>query len=105
MLTDIAGRRSASEIESSELRPGQTLPGVVRFSGAENASRLSEPGSWSIAQSMSSIDTRAIIEEVVSKLPDLLRADLASRDPAIRQSAEEVVAAKIALALEELRAA
>lgn len=50
---------------------------------------------------MSSIDSRAIIEEVVSKLPDLLRADLASRDPAIRQSAEEVVAAKIAMALEE----
>lgn len=54
---------------------------------------------------MSDTDYRAVIAEVVRKLPDLLRADLASRDPAIRQSAEEVVAAKIALALEELRAA
>ncbi len=53
---------------------------------------------------MNSIDKRAIIEEVVSKLPDLLRTDLASRDAAVRQSAEEVVAAKIALALEEMRA-
>ncbi len=70
MLTVIARRRSASEIESSELRPGHMFPGVVRFSGAENASCLSQLGSWSIAQPMSSIDTRAIIEEVVSKLPD-----------------------------------
>ena len=54
---------------------------------------------------MSDTDYRAVIAEVVRKLPDLLRADLASRDPAVRQSAEEVVAAKIALALEELRAA
>ncbi len=54
---------------------------------------------------MSDTDFRAVIQEVVSKLPDLLRADLASRDSSVRQSAEEVVAAKITLALEELRAA
>ncbi len=50
---------------------------------------------------MSGTDYRTVIAEVVQKLPELLRADLASRDPAVRQSAEEVVAAKIAMALEE----
>lgn len=50
-------------------------------------------------------DFRSAIEEVVSKLPERLRADLNSRDSVVRQSAEEVVATKIALALEELRAA
>lgn len=50
---------------------------------------------------MTDTDFRAVIAEVVQKLPDLLRADLASRDPAVRQSAEEVAAAKIAMALEE----
>lgn len=54
---------------------------------------------------MKEADIKSAIAEVVQKLPDLVRADLTSRDPAIRQSAEEVVAAKIALALEELRAA
>lgn len=53
---------------------------------------------------MSDTDFRTVIQEVVNKLPDLLRADLASRDPSVRQSAEEVVAAKIAMALEELNA-
>jgi hypothetical protein len=50
-------------------------------------------------------DLRKAIEEVVQKLPDLVRADLASRDPSVRQSAEEVVATKIMLVLGELRAA
>lgn len=50
---------------------------------------------------MADRDFRAVIQEVVSKLPDLLRADLASRDPAVRQSAEDVVATKIAMALED----
>lgn len=54
---------------------------------------------------MNDQDYRSAIEEVVSKLSDLVRADLASRDPGVRQSAEEVVAAKIALALDELRSA
>ena len=53
---------------------------------------------------MTRTDYRIVIAEVVQKLPELLRADLASRDPAVRQSAEEVVAAKIAMALEELQA-
>lgn len=53
---------------------------------------------------MGNTDFRAVIQEVVSKLPDLLRADLASRDPSVRQSAEDVVATKIAMALEELHA-
>lgn len=46
-------------------------------------------------------DTKNMIEEAVRKLPDLLRADLMSRDPAVRKSAEEVVSTKIALALAE----
>ncbi|UNK78075.1 hypothetical protein MNQ96_10800 [Sphingopyxis granuli] len=54
---------------------------------------------------MTDEDLRKVIEEVVQKLPDLVRADLASRDPSVRQSAEEVVATKIMLALGELRAA
>lgn len=54
---------------------------------------------------MNEADIRNAIAEVVQKLPDLVRADLASRDPAVRESAEEVVAAKIALAIEELRSA
>lgn len=49
-------------------------------------------------------DYRIVIAEVVQKLPELLRSDLASRDPAVRQSAEEVVAAKIVLALEDAQA-
>lgn len=53
---------------------------------------------------MSDTDFRTVIAEVVRKLPDLVRADLISRDPAIRQSAEDVVATKIAMALEELHA-
>jgi len=53
---------------------------------------------------MTQDDIRKAIEDVVQKLPDILRADLASRDPSVRQSAEEVVATKIMLALDELRA-
>ena len=53
---------------------------------------------------MSDTDYRAVIAEVVRKLPDLLRADLASRDPAVRQSAEDVVATKITMAIAELQA-
>ncbi|MEN9923999.1 MAG: hypothetical protein RL268_125 [Pseudomonadota bacterium] len=52
---------------------------------------------------MSGTDYRTVIAEVVQKLPELLRADLASRDPAVRQSAEEVVATKIAMALAEIQ--
>jgi len=54
---------------------------------------------------MNDEDLRKAIEEVVQKLPDLVRADLASRDPSVRQSAEEVVAAKIMMAISELRTA
>ena len=57
-----------------------------------------------IAIGMTQDDIRKAIEDVVQKLPDLVRADLASRDPSARQSAEEVVATKIMLALDELRA-
>lgn len=53
---------------------------------------------------MTQDDIRKAIEDVVQKLPDLVRADLASRDPLVRQGAEEVVATKIMLALDELRA-
>lgn len=44
---------------------------------------------------------RKLIEEVVRKLPDLVRSDLASHDILVRQSAEEIVAAKIMLAISE----
>lgn len=53
---------------------------------------------------MSPDEIQSVIAEVVHKLPDLLRADLASKDLSVRQGAEEIVAAKIALALEELHA-
>lgn len=53
---------------------------------------------------MTQDDIRKAIEDVVQKLPDLVRADLASRDPLVRQGAEEVVATKIMLALDELSA-
>lgn len=48
---------------------------------------------------MANDDCRKAIEQAVHKLPDLLRADLASRDPSVRQSAEEIISAKIMLAL------
>jgi len=44
---------------------------------------------------------KTIIEEVLHKLPDLLRSDLASRDPLVRKSAEEILATKIMLGLSE----
>jgi len=47
-------------------------------------------------------DIKIVIEAIVQKLPDLLRADLMSRDPAVRKSAEEVVATKIALAVADV---
>lgn len=53
---------------------------------------------------MAEDDFRKTIEEVVQKLPDLVRADLVSRDPSARRSAEEVVTAKIILALNEVLA-
>jgi hypothetical protein len=88
--------RSISEIENSELRP--ELPGVT-------VSGLSILQVWTTGAAMRDQDFRSAIEEVVRKLPERLRADLNSRDAVVRQSAEEVVATKIALALEELRAA
>ncbi len=54
---------------------------------------------------MSPDEIQSVIAEAVHKLPDLLRADLASKDPTVRQGAEEVVAAKIVMALEELHTA
>jgi len=54
---------------------------------------------------MTDVDIRKTIEEVVHKLPDLVRADLTSHDPSVSQGAEEVVAAKIMLALAGLRTA
>ena len=54
---------------------------------------------------MTDADIRKAIEEVVHKLPDLVRCDLASHDPSVRQGAEEVVATKIMLALAGLRTA
>jgi hypothetical protein len=45
----------------------------------------------------------SVIAEVVHKLPDLLRADLASKDPSLRVGAEEIVATKIAMAVEDAR--
>jgi len=48
---------------------------------------------------MTQDEIQSVVAEVVHKLPDLLRADLASKNPSARQSAEEVVAAKIAMAL------
>ena len=51
---------------------------------------------------MSEADFKAVIAEVVQKLPELVRADLVSKDISVRQSAEEVVAARISMALAEL---
>jgi len=50
---------------------------------------------------MSQDEIQSLIAEAVHKLPDLLRADLASKNPSARQSAEEIVTAKIVLALGE----
>jgi hypothetical protein len=47
---------------------------------------------------------KTIIEEVLHKLPDILRSDLASRDPQMRKSAEEILATKIMLGLSEQQA-
>lgn len=76
---------------------------------------MQPPKSWSVkgvpnsfaATSLAShrAGYRTVIDEVVQKLPELLRADLGSRDAAVRQSAEEVVAAKIAMALAEIQSA
>ncbi len=53
---------------------------------------------------MTNDEIRETLEAVVRKFPDRLRLDLTSTDPAIRQSAEETVAIKIAAALEEINA-
>lgn len=45
-------------------------------------------------------ETKTAIDEVVQGLPELLRADLLSKDPATRRGAEEIVAAKILAALQ-----
>ena len=45
-------------------------------------------------------ETKAAIDEVVQAPPELLRADLLSKDPATRRGAEEIVAAKILAALQ-----
>lgn len=52
---------------------------------------------------MSDDDLRKAVEEVVLKLPDLLRADLSSREPTVRKGAEETVSARIIMALEAIR--
>lgn len=46
-------------------------------------------------------DAKGTIEDVVQRLPEFLRTDLLSKDPAIRQCAEEIVAAKILAALHD----
>lgn len=48
---------------------------------------------------MTNDEIRETLEAVVRKLPDSIRLDLTSTDPAIRQSAEETVAIRIAAAL------
>jgi hypothetical protein len=46
-------------------------------------------------------DAKGKIEDVVQRLPEFLRTDLLSKDPATRQCAEEIVAAKILAALHD----
>lgn len=58
--------------------------------------------SQSMGHPMNPSDINSIILSVVEKLPDLVRADLASRDLHVRQSAEATVAARIQAALEDL---
>lgn len=53
---------------------------------------------------MTTDETQSIIADVVHRLPDLLRADLASKDSSVRQGAEEILAAKIAMALDDAQA-
>lgn len=50
---------------------------------------------------MTNNEIREVLEAVVRKLPDRLRLDLTSNDPTVRQSAEETVVMKIAVALGE----
>lgn len=80
------------------MRPGpRGFPGAFRLRLAYIVPHKHQP-------SMTQDEIQSVIAEVVHKLPDLLRADLASKDPSMRQGAEEIVAAKIAMALEEARA-
>ncbi|MGN6376434.1 MAG: DUF6771 family protein [Sphingomonas sp.] len=44
-------------------------------------------------------DLQAVVTEIIARAPEWIRADLASKDPAARQRAEEAFAAKIADAL------
>ncbi len=53
---------------------------------------------------MTDADLRPVLEDVVQRLPDRLRADLAAAEPSTRQAAEDALVAKIAFALAELRA-
>ncbi len=48
---------------------------------------------------MLDVDISARIAQIVKSAPEWVRSDLASRDPSIRERAEETIAAMIASAL------
>lgn len=54
---------------------------------------------------MSEAEFRIALEAVVQRLPDRVRADLASRDLAVRESAEETLVARIMATMFEMRQA
>lgn len=54
---------------------------------------------------MTDIDIRPLLEDVVQRLPDRLRADLCASEPSTRQAAEDALVAKIVFALAEQRQA
>jgi hypothetical protein len=54
---------------------------------------------------MSEAEFKLALEAVVQRLPDIVRADLASRDPAIRQGAEDAIVARVMAAFFEMRQA
>lgn len=54
---------------------------------------------------MSEAEFRIALEAVVQRLPDRVRADLASRDPAVRESAEETLVARFMATMFEMRRA
>jgi len=68
-------------------------------------SRLLQSNPESIRTGMSEAEFRIALEAVVQRLPDMVRADLASRDPAVRQGAEETLVARIMATMFEMRQA
>jgi len=86
--------------QCSEIREFRTAPGAQGLYGVPRF-RLARFAGLPHCGFMTDNSFKTIIEEVLHKLPDLLRSDLASRDPLVRESAEEILATKIMLGLSE----